>query len=460
MSGAQGRAAGGNRSVPEKKAVSGGNGGMKMRAWIAACVGLGVGVLFFARGLWAQQSQPAQSQPAASQPGNTTTALGGVEITSGGLLSMREIREAPAEKRAGDPSLVYVSLAGIIQQLHQSAANHQPVPQDVRYLHGLVRVDDLFVFPDKHDLVIAGAGEPFGADNPAEPEGTVTHRPVLQAEDLVTALRAVHGAKDGTIFGCSLDLAPGAQQMAEAVSRRMVGMSAAAQAEALQQALGPQVVRVLGVPADSRAALVMVTADYRLKRMAMGAEDLPGVGNALSSGIAANRVWFEPAYDPLAVSADGLSYGISGPRLKVLAGAQEFAQGGATTAASAFAHRISQKMPDVAARLPAVADMQNLTDLFLLASLIEHDHLDQKAGLDLSRLLNSAGADSFHPAHFPEPHTAQTVISDNGSAIAEGGVLMNLALLNLPEKQPKADAFSALRAWPAESWFLARPAAK
>ena len=108
----------------------------------------------------------------------------------------------------------------------------------------------------------------------------------------------------------------------------------------------------------------MVTADYRLKRTAMGAETLPGVGNAVSAGIATNRVWFEPAYDSLGISEDGLSYQIAGPRLKVLAGRIDFDTKDATPAATAFAKRFSDKMPDAAARVIEYADLQNVTDLF------------------------------------------------------------------------------------------------
>ena len=209
----------------------------------------------------------------------------------------------------------------MVKELQNAAAQGRAAPADIRFLHGLVRMDYLFLYPEQHDIVIAGPAEPLRQDNPLEPVGGITGRPVVQLEDLITALRAEHAGGEKATFGCSLDLAPGAQQIAQRVSSQMGGASAEQQAAALQQALGPQQVRILGVPGDSRVALAMVSADYRLKRIAMGAEKIAGVGDAVSSGVAANRVWFEPAYDPLQVSPDGLSFGISGPRLKVLAGA-------------------------------------------------------------------------------------------------------------------------------------------
>ena len=136
-----------------------------------------------------------------------------------------------------------------------------------------------------------------------------------------------------------------------------------------------QQVRIIGVPADSRVALAMVSADYRLKRMSMGLDAAAGVGSAVGQGLAFNRVWFEPAYRPVGISEDGLSYHIAGPRLKVLAGVQEFTAQGATPSAAAFAKRFSEKMDETAGRVPAIADLQNLADLFLVATLIKQDGL-------------------------------------------------------------------------------------
>lgn len=386
----------------------------------------------------------------SSQP-TPPTALGGVAITSDGLLQMRKSAPAAATRRAGDPSLTYVSLAKVLDAVQNSGG--KKLPRELRFLQGLTRLEYIFVYPGPDgDIVLAGPSEPFREENPIQPVGTVSGRPVLQLEDFIIALRSIQQARHDTIFGCSLDLAPGADKIAAEVARRYTGTTNADLAQAVKNALGPQIVRVLGVPSDSRVALAMVTADYRLKRAAMGAESLAGIGNAVSSGLAANRVWFEPSYEPLGVSEDGLSYQLAGPRLKVLAGAHDFEAKGATPAAVAFAKRFTDKMPDVSTRITEYADLQNVTDLFLAAALIRQDDLARKSGLDLAWILSP---NNYKTASHTVPKTAETVITDTGGMITEGGVIFALRLF--PADRGKGNAMLASsRDRPRGEWYLTR----
>ncbi|HVT80711.1 MAG TPA: DUF1598 domain-containing protein [Phycisphaerae bacterium] len=276
---------------------------------------------------------------------------------------------------------------------------------------------------------------------------------MLQLDDLIVALRAMQEARNDTVFGCSLDLAPGAQKTAQEVARRFNGASNAALAQQVKNALGPQQVRILGIPGDSRLALAMVTADYRLKRTAMGAESLPGVGNAVSTGVATNRVWFEPAYDAVAVSDDGLSYQIAGPRLKVLAGRIDFDTKDATPAATAFAKRFSEKIPDAAMRIIEYADLQNVTDLFLVAALIKQDNLAKKSALDFTWILS---ATNYKPASLPVPKTAETIMADANGMITEGGVLLAARSLNGTVRGKADMQLASRRTRPDKEWFLTR----
>ena len=58
------------------------------------------------------------AQTTASQP--APTALGGVAITSNGLLQMRKVAPVATTRRAGDPSLTYVSLTKVFSQIQQA----------------------------------------------------------------------------------------------------------------------------------------------------------------------------------------------------------------------------------------------------------------------------------------------------------------------------------------------------
>lgn len=398
----------------------------------------------------------ALAAPALAQT-SPPIAVGGVVLSPEGVIQMRKAAPTPLARQKGDPGLAYVSITKALEAA--SASTDKPLPESLRTLGGLTRIDYLFVYPDQHDLVIAGPCEPVNAANPLQPVGKITGRPTLQLDDLVTILRAVHADRRGNgFFGCSLDLTPNAADIVRATDARWGGSSRAKLAEELKKALGPLKVRVLGVPADSRVALAMVSADYRLKRMCIGLDPVPGVGNALGSALAASRVWFEPAYAPLAVADDGLSYQFAGPRLRVEAGPQEFKKEGATPEAAAFAKRFSEKVPVAADKLPEIADLQNLADLFLVAALIKQDALAQKAGVDLSALLVP---EKYTPATFPAPTTAELLVHDNGSMIAQGGVAFAArAMAETPRAADKKWNAVPLRARPAEGWLLAKTAAK
>jgi hypothetical protein len=394
-----------------------------------------------------------------TSPALTTQSVGGVSITPGGMLRMRRAANL-GPRRAGDPSLTYVSLPRVFAELKAQSqpaaggAGASSLSRDIRYLKGLTRIDYLFVYPEEHDLVIAGPSEPLNEINPLEPVGTLSGRPAVQVEDLIVALRAVdaNGGDPRNMFGCSLDMAPDAQKIANAIGQRFGNAPRGQLAEELKKALGPQQVRILGVPADTRVAFAMVSADYHLKRMCIGIDPVPTVGNALGSGLASNRLWFEPAYEPLGVSPDGLSYHLAGPRLKVEAGPQDFVKQGATPAATAFAKRFSDKMPAVAAQVAAIADLQNLADEFMVAALIRKDGLEQKAGVDFSWIRS----DAYHVASLQVPQTAETLVSDNGAMIAEGGVKLESAALAATERTGDSAKAQALRNRPDSGWFLVK----
>jgi hypothetical protein len=411
---------------------------------------------------------PAHGQgggvPSGGGNGNQLINVGGVAITPDGLLQVRRTVATPAARLKADPSLTYISLSKLVEGLKSANTTTTPTAKDLRYLGGLTRIDYLFVYPQENgtgDLVLAGPSEPINdadkAFNPLQPLGRISGRPVLHLDDLVTAFRAVNagnGGRNANFFGCSLDLTANAQGIAEDVGRRFANASRAQVSAALKEALGPQTVRILGVPEDSRLALAMVAADYRLKRICIGAEVIPAIGTGVSSSLATSRVWFEPAYDALAVSGDGLSYHFSGPRLKVKAGAQQFNDKSAVTpAATAFAKRFSDKMNDVAPRLDAVADLQNVADLFLVAVLIKHDKLAEKAGVDLAWLLTGP----YKPTPVPVPRTAETLVADTGAAIIQGGVALPVnALASLD--RTTSDKAAAARTRPTDGWFLTKAA--
>ena len=88
--------------------------------------------------------------------------------------------------------------------------------------------------------------------------------------------------------------------------------------------LGLQTVRIDGVPPDSHFATMLVEADYRMKRVAIGLETpaVKGMRSHLAligpGGNTIQRWWFIPCYDSIARSEDGLAFQFIGQRAQLL----------------------------------------------------------------------------------------------------------------------------------------------
>jgi hypothetical protein len=342
------------------------------------------------------------------------------------LAAVRE-RARAAAAAAKSEKLACVSLPKAIAEARAALAAGKPVPNDLRYLRGMTQVRYVFVYPEDKDLVIAGPAEPFvTSPDGMYAIGKLSRRPVLQLDDLVVALRTAYDP-NGRVFGCRIDPNPKSVQISDGVMKKFASKSRKERMDAMARELGPQKVSVFGTPADTRLAFVLVAADYKLKRFALGLEPAAagapgiGIGHAVDNTRSAmNRFWFETSYEPIRVSPDGNAYEFRGQRVQVLAGAFDFDPRGATEKAMAFAKKFTDKVPPLAVAEPLVAELQNVADLSLFATLVRADRLDRKIGWDVSPLLSD---ETFPVRKVPVPVTADTLVSATGGSIAAGGVM-------------------------------------
>lgn len=340
-------------------------------------------------------------------------AVGGISIDAAGIVrnvdagSLGEMaaarRKALADSGPGAASdLRKVSLAGVVRAVEAAAAGGAPLSPEVVLLGGLERITHVFVDPDRHDIVLAGPAEVARVDAAGNVVGSASGRPLLQLEDLIVALRAADGARDGGML-CSID--PDAGRVAD-LQKFLKAQQASAQDPAgtlrkMEEVLGPQQVRVGGVPADSRFARVLVAADYRLKRIGMGLEPsgVAGVSSYLAT-VPANaavgtmpRFWLEASYDPIARDADELAYRLSGRTIRCLTENDVLAAGGvqrgaapADKVAKKWCDDFSAKYDALSAKHPVFAELANCVDLAVVAALVSGQRLEEKAGLDLGSL--------------------------------------------------------------------------
>lgn len=352
---------------------------------------------------------------------NCRAQVGGIEIDAEGVVRAGFLRRetgALAQKRmqafataelpgalARRTELRQVSLRRLAEALTE-AGSRDRLPTEVQYLYGLQRLDYVFVDEANNDVILAGPAEGFAPDVSGRMVGLSTGRPPLHLDDLLAALRwQASGGREQ--IGCSIDPMPerlqGLQDWARANSNPVTRDVAQQRFQTMAQILGRQQVSVFGVPADSHFARVLVEADYRMKRIALGKEQ-PGVLGLRSqlslstpSGNSLQRWWFVPLYDPIEVDEAGLAFHLSGQRAQLLSQDEwSDTQGRRSDAAvtqrstQKFAQLFTEHFSDLADKSPAFAELQNVFDLAVFAALLDNQNWARRLDLPLAVLLDAA----------------------------------------------------------------------
>lgn len=406
-----------------------------------------------------------------------STALGqvviqpaGVYVDPQGMLRARDRRAndkmANARKnRAGkkqEQDLCYISLPRLLREAEDAIKNGKGLSDDMRFLGGMVKLQYVFVYPKEKDLVIAGPAEPLDMSNPDRPLGTQTGRPALRLDDFVTVLRALGPEGKEKVIGCSLDPTEQGLAALRSVPSRLGSVAPGNYdrvARIASQAIGPQTVRVFGLP-EARAAFTAIEADYVLKRLALGLMPSPvrGVKSHLSM-LRPNeswyqRWWFTVFYEPLSVSADGLSYEIRGQSLRVKASDSPTDDESKASASSRqFIAGVNSNFVALTAAIPSWGDLCNVTDLGILAALIREDELHRKAQWNLTWILNPRG--------YPVPKVdlpkeaeglANYKAAGNSLLISAGGVTLNYNSALQSRRSAGSELKSLAKTPPEETW--------
>jgi len=371
---------------------------------------------------------------AEAQFGFGGQAVGGIAIDAAGIVSSlepaalealaAERRAAVAEMRgpAAAGGLRKISLRRIVAAVDRFAADGTPLPTDVLFLGGLERVTHVFVDPDGHDIILAGPADKATIGPGGAIVAAASGRPLLQLEDLIVALRAIDGARQGGMT-CSIDPTPeGLKKLRGYLGGlKSIGQDPSVVFRGMETALGPRVVTVGGVPDDSRFARVLVAADYRMKRIGMGLEPsgvkgLPSYIDMVPPGARAStlpRFWLEADYQPLARDADELAWRIGDRRMRCLTENDALAKdgvergaGGVDKTAQKWCTAMTEHYDELAKEQPVFADLVNCVDLAVVAALIRGRQLDARAGLDLGSLVD---ADALSLPGYDAPRQVPTI---------------------------------------------------
>jgi hypothetical protein len=347
------------------------------------------------------------------------SSVGGIRIDPSGaverlqvdqLNQLRREWEAALGKADGDmqkvSSLRKISLRKLEEALSANMKSGTPIPDEMKLLAGLQSLQCVFVYPEEHDIVLAGFGEGWKMDARGNVVGVTTGRPVLALDDLLVALRFADQAAQGGIT-CSIDPTPeGLTRLRDYVAKLSVMGNPQQTSRAIEQALGPQMITIGGVPSTTHFAHILAAADYRLKRLSDGldASPVPGIVSHLKmaqtsgSGMQAiaPRFWLVPNYQPVLVDPAGLAFEIRGASVKCLTEDMVFGAGGnrsgtgkSSPAAQKFADTMTAKYGALAAKEPVFAELQGVMDFAIVAALIKKENLTQKAGHTLPLLMDS-----------------------------------------------------------------------
>jgi hypothetical protein len=330
------------------------------------------------------------------------------EDQSRSLEQLRSTMQGAQGDLAKATDLRLISLKGIQQMVLDAQKQGKSIPEDVYCLGGLTRIDYVFVYPERNDIVIAGPAEPWAIGPQGSIVGKNTGSPVVNLDDLATAFRYVDQARNG---GVSVSIDPteqGYRQFNQALRNLGGNVNPSQAAPALARAFGPQQVTLSGLPADSHMARVILAADYRMKLYGMNLAKPPVAGlpsymemiqnRSNASTQIQSRWWMACDYDAITHSKDRLAWKISGQRVKTMTETEAFDQAGqrkqtgkADPVAKKWAENFTKKIGELAVKDPVFGELRNVMDLCLVAALIESQNLQSLAACDLSSILGNHG---------------------------------------------------------------------
>ena len=183
------------------------------------------------------------------------------------------------------------------------------------------------------------------------------------------------------------------RQMRKAPNRKQLGNLTST----LQKALGLQTVTLGGVSPKTHFAKVLVEADYRMKLISIGMEEMPRkiglrsyVSLANPSAVSRNalkRWFFVPDYECVRVSDDDLAMQLVGDGVKLIGEDELVSSDGGRSgtgkgdrASQKFVHSFTKSYPKLANWSPIFAELRNVIDLSVAAAFIQQRDYYGKAG--------------------------------------------------------------------------------
>ena len=389
----------------------------------------------------------------------------------------QRVREALTKADAdikSEASMRMISLRGLEAAISGATKSGKPLPADVQYMAGLQRLEYVILSPDTNDIILAGPGEGWTLNEEGNVVGIKSGMPVLHLQDFMVAMRSVDSARQGRGVSVSIDPTQkgvqAVQQIFDRMARNRTSFVNASLKNEIADACGDQTVTLTGVPRDSHFSRVLLTADYKMKRLAMGLDEspirkLPSMMSQIArKKIKLNkreipRMWMECDYEPVAKSSDNNIWKISGKGVRVqtetelaAANGQRSGSGKKLKVAEDWAENMTKQYDALSAKEPVFRDLRNVMDMSVVAAIIRNEGLTKQVGLSLPMIGDELETPSYT---VPEKIPSQVSVAGAYAVQVSGGVLLDSwgAARNTVESKELGEVATVAKVATADRWW-------
>ena len=324
-----------------------------------------------------------------------------------------------------------VSLTRLEQAVAKRLSEGRGPTVSMRLLGGLTKIENVFVYPEDGEIVLAGPAEPWKYNDNGVAVGEVSGRPVLQLDDFVTILRSFSATRQ-KFFSCSINpRQEGLKQLKDYVAatsgRPLSPGRVRGWTNNLQQKLGMQDIVYSGIDPESRVARVIIEADYRMKLIGIGKYDfaknvgIPSIFDLMTaqeqraSKLDALRWWLTMKYDAVLHTADENGFEFVGSSVLCQSEnqflndlGQQVKTGKSEGSNLTFAQKFTQQYDELAKRDIVFADLQNVFDLALVAAILRNEGAADRAGWDFGEFSNDG---AYAITRFNAPTEVESVVN-------------------------------------------------
>ena len=336
-----------------------------------------------------------------------------------------------------------ISLKKLDAQVKKIVEESKLLPDTIRCLGGLTSIEYIVVVPEENDVLLVGPAEGWRVDSAGYMIGNQSGQPVLALEDFLTVLRVLNRSAPSRSITSSIEPTVETQTRVARLQQRFPSLNAQnadAYFASLEEAYGNCPITITGVPASSRFARVLVAADFKMKRIALGLEpsqtrNIPSYISLVSS----NRLnispqfWLVSEYATVTHDSKKMTWRLPDPKIRALSNADYLASqrnarqtGGTDRAALLWCSKMEENYNALARALPVFGELRNNMKLALVAALIHQENLLQRGNCSLTILLDETNLKLIdYP--IPKSVTYRSVKSQNGfsTIVACGGIDIN-----------------------------------